>query len=356
MEAMHHPGLFEEGRRARLVRLCATISGDRQAAEDLAQETLLEAWRNSHKLRDREGTDRWLAAIARNVCLRAARRRARDAGPLTAVDEAVCDEPERDDLVDGLDRALALLPAGTRDALVQRYVDDAPHAEIASRLGISEDAVSMRLTRGKQMLRRVLAEEAGGAEGWRPTRVWCSQCGDRTLVARLEEAPGTVAFRCPGCDPDPAEPGVHLPLANPSFAALVATVVRPTAILSRLAAFTRRYYSGGMGRASCTRCGSQVVLRSYTRGGGGPGPHERGLFAECAACGEAVSSSLGAMALAQPSVQALRRQQRRIRSLPVRAVEVRGSPAYLVRYESVLGSAAAAVLFACDTLRVLPAA
>jgi DNA-directed RNA polymerase specialized sigma24 family protein len=76
----------EPERRRRLVRLCATISGDAQAAEDLAQETLLEAWRNAHKLHDPSGADRWVAAIARNVCLRWARRRGRDV-PVSALDE-----------------------------------------------------------------------------------------------------------------------------------------------------------------------------------------------------------------------------------------------------------------------------
>ncbi len=55
--------------RARLVRLCAYLTGDAQAAEDLAQETLVEAWRHAHKLHDPHGREPWLRAIARNVCL-----------------------------------------------------------------------------------------------------------------------------------------------------------------------------------------------------------------------------------------------------------------------------------------------
>ena len=43
MTAMVEAGLWQGVERARLVRLCATRSGDREAAEDLAQETLLEA-------------------------------------------------------------------------------------------------------------------------------------------------------------------------------------------------------------------------------------------------------------------------------------------------------------------------
>nr|MDQ3823048.1 RNA polymerase sigma factor [Actinomycetota bacterium] len=156
--------LSQEPARTRLVRLCAAISGDPAAAEDLAQETLLEAWRNTHKLRDADGVDRWLAAIARNVCLRAARRRGRERStaslqPETAVDDDLEGRLERDELVDLVDRALGLVPPATRDALVQRYVHEAPCAEIGERLGLSEDAVSMRLARGKAVLRRVLAAE-----------------------------------------------------------------------------------------------------------------------------------------------------------------------------------------------------
>src|SRR5262249_52357573 len=64
--------------RARLVRLCARLSGDPDAAEDLAQETLIEAWRHRQRLHDPQGYTHWLSAIARNVCLRWARRRGRE--------------------------------------------------------------------------------------------------------------------------------------------------------------------------------------------------------------------------------------------------------------------------------------
>src|SRR5689334_17818276 len=103
-----------EADRRRLVGLCAHLAGDRQAAEDLAQETLLEAWRNAHKLTDPEGADRWLSAIARNVCLRWARTRGRElqlrlvpaeTAELVA-DERVELELERAELVELLDDAL----------------------------------------------------------------------------------------------------------------------------------------------------------------------------------------------------------------------------------------------------------
>ena len=47
--------------RMQLVRLCAALTGDREAAEDLAQETLLEAWRHKHALRDQTRYTYWLS-------------------------------------------------------------------------------------------------------------------------------------------------------------------------------------------------------------------------------------------------------------------------------------------------------
>src|SRR5437016_9913510 len=63
--------------RTRLLRLCLAITGDVDAVEDLVQETLLEAWRHEHILRDATRRRQWLSGIARNVCLRWLRKRRR---------------------------------------------------------------------------------------------------------------------------------------------------------------------------------------------------------------------------------------------------------------------------------------
>ncbi len=58
--------LMLSAERTRLIKLCAHLTGNPDGAEDLAQETLLEAWRNRHKLQQtdkQEGCSRWLAAI-----------------------------------------------------------------------------------------------------------------------------------------------------------------------------------------------------------------------------------------------------------------------------------------------------
>ena len=171
---------------------------------------------------------------------------------------------------------LSLLPADTRDVLVHRYVHDSPHAEIGERFGLSEDAVSMRLSRGKVVLRRAarleLRDEAAAYgllvepdDDWRPTRIWCADCGKQRLVARREPAPGALSFRCPGCSCRGA--GRVFPLSNPVFADRLGGVVRPDGDPRARARVGARLFLGRRRRGprACTRCGRPVLIARYTR-------------------------------------------------------------------------------------------
>ncbi len=363
-------------RRRRLVRLCAAITGDSDSADDLAQETLLEAWRHLERLSDSSGIDRWLAAIARNVCRRWSRRRGQDLAIGIALsqtaDRGVDDvvdveaELERAELTELLDRALAMLPDETRDVLVQRFVLDLPHAAIADRLGLSTDAVSMRISRGKAVLRTLLTTElraeaaayglvAAPADEWRPTRVWCRDCGEQTLLLRRQAAPGVVAMRCPRCDTDAGSVRSEFRLGNPFFTTLIGDVTRPTAIIARTRSWAFDYFTAGLagGAALCTRCTRPVPLRRYVRDDLPGKSQSHGLYVSCAHCGEEVSCSLDGMSLARPEVQRFHAEHRRSRRLPVRRVEHDGRAALVVGYRAVTSTSGIDVLFAADTLDVL---
>jgi RNA polymerase sigma factor (sigma-70 family) len=363
-----------DAERARLVRLCARLTHDTAVAEDLAQETLLEGWRNAHKLTDPAGRERWLAAIARNVCLRWARRVGREQARVFAAsdvseavdDEAAHDELERRELSDLLAHALAQLPPATRQALTARYLEGCTHAEIAARLHSSEDAVAMRLTRGKLTLKRLLASDFADeaaycgvhsvGQGWRATRVWCPECGARQFEMRRSELVGVVAFRCPGCQTAPELIGSEYRLANTGFARLLSGLTQPRAILSKTSAWAHTYYRAALatGSASCTHCGLRVRLQVAMRDDAPPiGALQPVLLVRCSACGEASSTSFSGLLTSLPETQRFWRAQTRVRALPRSEIEVNGQAAIVASFESVSSRARLDIVSARASLAVL---
>jgi len=137
----------------RLIAALARWTGDRSAAEDLAQDVLLTAWEKLAALREAEAFPGWLGAIARN---RAAAWRARrmrvppeEGGDL--VDRLPAAEPSEPG---DLDRRLAGLPEASRRLWRLRYEGGLSLRQTAAVLGIPEARVKSRL----HELRRKLAK------------------------------------------------------------------------------------------------------------------------------------------------------------------------------------------------------
>lgn len=363
--------------RARLVRLCAHLTGDAQAAEDLAQETLVEAWRHAHKLHDPRGREPWLRAIARNVCLRWRQRRRHEAGHLAPTEPDADDAPpdrarqaaadleialERGELADLLDRALALLPPTTRDVLVARYIDESPHGEIAARLGLSESAVKMQVARGKLTLRRVLTTQfpaearalgvsVPDTAGERETRIWCPICGRGRLVGRFDRGARRFALRCPACT------GMFTTGGDALWPASLDTITGFKPALSRLLAWGTAYWHGRAGgNIPCQHCGRVVPCRTGRYDDLDGADLLAGYYvayADCPSCGPPLQSPLGGIALGLPAGQRFWRAHPRMRTLVEREVEAGGRAALVTRFESVTGGAALDVIFARDTFEVI---
>jgi RNA polymerase sigma factor (sigma-70 family) len=132
---------------------------DPALAEDLAQEAFVAAWRGLDGLRDVDRVGSWVAGIARNLASSAARDRARrriEPPELAQVPSPEDDALEREDR-ELLCRALADVPASHREALVLYYLEGESVARIAAALGIREDLVKQRLSRGRRALRESVA-------------------------------------------------------------------------------------------------------------------------------------------------------------------------------------------------------
>ena len=147
-----------------LLRYASHLTGDRQRAEDIVQETLLRAWLHAEQLRDdRAAVRAWLYRVAHNVAVDELRYR--QARPADVVPEPPDGTPEADHS-DGLvtrltiGEALAGLTPEHRSVLVEVFYGGRSTAEAAQRLRIPHGTAKSRLFYGLRKLRATLAPMA----------------------------------------------------------------------------------------------------------------------------------------------------------------------------------------------------
>jgi RNA polymerase sigma-70 factor, ECF subfamily len=150
-----------------LFRFALRCLGDRGAAEDVVQEVFLRAWRAAHTFDPgRASLQAWLFAIARNVVVDSARRRAvRPVQPVaveTLVAMAGADDGFDDMTVTAwtVEEALRRLSDEHRTALVETYLKGRSYADVSAELGVPVATLRTRVFYGLKSL-RVAMEEMG---------------------------------------------------------------------------------------------------------------------------------------------------------------------------------------------------
>jgi RNA polymerase sigma-70 factor (ECF subfamily) len=164
--------------RGELLAYCYRMLGSFHEAEDLAQETMLRAWKARETYdRTRASVRTWLFRIATNACLTALKGRARrplpsglgapsdDPGaPLTPAFDIPWLQPfpdarieleARGDMRLALVAAMQVLPARQRAVLVLREVLQFSAVEVAAQLGTTVAAVNSALQRARAALAQV---------------------------------------------------------------------------------------------------------------------------------------------------------------------------------------------------------
>ena len=121
-------------------------------AEDCLQETFMSALRAYPRLRSAEHLRAWLYTIAQRKATDLARRRSRR--PTQALDGAEPMAASAAEPDDGLWAHVGRLPAKQRAAVIQRFALDLAYAEIAVRMGITEEAARQNVRAGLIRLRK----------------------------------------------------------------------------------------------------------------------------------------------------------------------------------------------------------
>jgi RNA polymerase sigma factor (sigma-70 family) len=187
---------------------CAT--GDVSRSEDLAQETFVSAWKQLAALREPAKLRPWLCSIARSFISKEFRRQGREpdhaAASLEAMDDWVSPEPLPPDQVISdeekaiLWRSLERIPKIYREPLVLFYREHQSIEAVAQDLGLSEDAVKQRLSRGRKLLQeQFLAFVAGALKQTSPGKAFTlGVIAALPLLATTAKAAAGAALAPPG--------------------------------------------------------------------------------------------------------------------------------------------------------------
>jgi RNA polymerase sigma-70 factor (ECF subfamily) len=138
-----------------------TLTGDVEQAEDLAQETVLQAWRCREQFHPGTNLRAWLSTILRNRFYSSQRRRKWRADyDAESIERTLMapDDPSANVELEDVRRALSMLPDFQREALILVGAGGLSYEEVATIMGCPVGTVKSRVRRARDELQAILYE------------------------------------------------------------------------------------------------------------------------------------------------------------------------------------------------------
>jgi len=174
---------FVEHFRAKIFHYSWLMCGQREDAEDVAQDTLLKVFESFDQLSEPERVRPWVFRIARNACLMKRRKSVFAPAKELSLDDFIpainhqgghaklqiadwSGLPDhqlmRSEMKHVLDQAISELPENYKPVLLMRDVEELSTLETAQILDLTEDVVKTRLHRARLAVRQKLDEYLQG--------------------------------------------------------------------------------------------------------------------------------------------------------------------------------------------------
>lgn len=140
-----------------IAALAYSVTGNKDLAQDAAQETFAIACQRITTLKDNAKFGGWLAGICRNI----AKQMLRQKQKLTLHDnlDIAKDDFNTNDHDETIRKIVWQLRPFDREVIVLRYYDGLSYEKISQTLGISQQAVNGRLLRAKKKLEKQLKKQ-----------------------------------------------------------------------------------------------------------------------------------------------------------------------------------------------------
>ncbi len=155
----------------KLYQICYRMLGNKQEAEDIAQEAFVRAYINLHSYDQKRKFSTWIYRIATNLCIDRIRKKKPDyyldaevAGTdgldmysQIAADEQLPEEAAMQmELQDRIQYEISRLPDKYRSVIVLKYIEELSLQEISEILDMPLGTVKTRIHRGREALRKQL--------------------------------------------------------------------------------------------------------------------------------------------------------------------------------------------------------
>lgn len=155
-----------------LFQICYRMLGNRHEAEDIAQEAFTRAYVNIHTFDQNRKFSTWLYRIATNLCIDRIRKKKPDYhldaevkgteglnmySKIANEEELPEEELMRMEVQERVQYEISRLPDKYRAAIVLKYIEELPLAEISEILDLPLGTVKTRIHRGREALRKQLS-------------------------------------------------------------------------------------------------------------------------------------------------------------------------------------------------------
>ena len=155
----------------KLYQVCYRMLGNKQEAEDIAQEAFVRAYTNLHTFDQKRKFSTWLYRIATNLCIDRIRKKKPDYyldaevtgtdgldlySQIASDDQLPEETIEQMELQDRIQYEIGRLPDKYRTVVVLKYMEELSLQEISEILDMPLGTVKTRIHRGREALRKQL--------------------------------------------------------------------------------------------------------------------------------------------------------------------------------------------------------
>ncbi|MBU0487917.1 MAG: RNA polymerase sigma factor [Bacteroidetes bacterium] len=161
-DQLAHKRIYEQYREA-MFRICLRISGCREDAEDMLQESFMDAFSKLKSYRGESTFGAWLRRIVMNRCINSVRKRKALREDLLSLSD--CDLPSEEECFDTeqeeidyseVIEASGRLPENLRDVFRLYALEGYGHDEVADILGITSGTSRIRLLRARNRVKEIV--------------------------------------------------------------------------------------------------------------------------------------------------------------------------------------------------------